>query len=279
MKYFKAIVITTTALMSIGCSPDTEEVSSEPEQVDSLGPGEVAYVDGERIPVSVFRLYTLTLLQSDADNLTPKGRAEVIDRLVSLQVLANEAERNGLDQERRIAAELEMIRTQVLARWMTERFAEENPPTEAELRATYELSLPTLRRTEYKTRHILVDTDTLASDLIAQISEGADFAELAIEHSTDAATAPEGGDLGWNSADAWIQPFAEAVEAATPGVLIDQPIETQYGWHVILVEDKSEQEAPGLESVRQDMIVATEQQKLNDYVEQLQDAAEVTVVE
>jgi len=244
-----------------------------------LGPGEVALVNGERIPESVFRLFTLNALQTDADNLTPEGRQEVIDRLVLLELLAQEAEANGLPAERRIAAALELQRLQVLAGSMTERFAEENPPTEAELRDLYQENLPRLRRTEYRARHILVDTEAEALSLIEQIDNGADFGELAQEHSTDTASAEDGGDLGWASADNWVQPFGDAVRTATPGVLVAAPVESQYGWHVIRVDEVAEQAAPGLDAVRQELIRAVENQKLSDYVEGLRSAAEITVVD
>lgn len=275
MKYLPGFLISGALALSFACTEAPESVP--PSSNDFLGPGEVALVNGDRIPESIFRLFTLNALQTDADNLTPEGRAEVIDRLVTIELLANEAEQNGLPEERRIAAALELQRLQVLARSMTERFTDENPPTEAELRDLYEENLPRLRSTEYKTRHILVDTQSEATSLIQQLDAGADFAQLAREHSTDTASAEDGGDLGWASADNWVQPFAEAVRSATPGVHVPSPVESQYGWHVILVDEVAEQVAPGLEAVRQDLIVAAEARKLNDFINELRDAAEVTI--
>jgi peptidyl-prolyl cis-trans isomerase C len=235
-------------------------------------------VNGNRIPESVFRVFTLSTLQASADDLTEEGRAEVIDRLVFLQVLADEAERSGLPEERRIAAELELQRMNILARALTERFRDENPPTESELRDLYEVNLPRLRSPEYKTRHILVETEAEALDLISQLDQGADFSDLAREHSTGP-SGPDGGDLGWATADSYVAPFAEAVRAATPGRHYELPVETEFGWHVILVEDFEEQVAPGLEAVRQDLIIAVENQKLDAFVNGLRESAEVTIVQ
>jgi peptidyl-prolyl cis-trans isomerase C len=276
MRSSRTLPIITASFVALGCSSGSE--SDVISTVDVLGPGEVAVVDGKRIPESTFRLHTLNSLQVDADDLTPEGRAEIIDQLVFLQILTNEAERNGLHEERRIAAELELQRQQFLARAMAERFTEENPPTQSELRDLYEQSLPRLRRAEYKTRHILVDTEEEAVDLITQLNQGADFAELAMEHGTDS-TREDGGDLGWITPDSVVEPFAVAIAAATPGNHLEAPVETQYGWHVILVEDKEEQAAPGLEAVRQELIVAVESQKLDAYAAELREAAVVTITE
>jgi peptidyl-prolyl cis-trans isomerase C len=269
-------MIGAASLIAIACTTEPEDATSS--TVDALGPGEVAFVDGERIPESVFRLHTINSLQANAEDLTPEGRAEIVEQLVFLQILTNEAEKEGLHEERRIAAQIELQRQQLLARAMADRFAEENPPTESELRDLYELNLPRLRRTEYKTRHILVDSESAATELIAQLNQGADFAELATEHGTDA-TQEDGGDLGWITPDSVVEPFASAVQAATPGEPLEAPVETQYGWHVILVEEVKEQAAPGLEAVRQDLTAAARNQKLDAYAARLREAAEVTIVE
>ena len=275
MNPIRSISICALAGISLGCAPDATDTAST---VDALGPGEVAFVDGDRIPESIFRVFTLSALQANADDLTEEGRAEVIERLVFLKVLADEAERTGLTAERRVAVELELQRMNILARALTERYREENPPTEAELRDLYELNLPRLRSPEYKTRHILVETEAEAADLISQLDQGADFADLAREHSTGP-SGPDGGDLGWATADSYVAPFAEAVKAATPGQHYGVPVETEFGWHVILVEDFEEQAAPGLEAVRQDLVLAVENQKLDAYVTGLRENAEVSVAE
>ena len=276
MNALRTLSVVTAASIALGCSQNSENDGQA--TVDALGPGEVAIVNGERIPESLFRLHSLGALQVDADNLTPEARTEMIEQLVFLQILANEAELNGLPEERRIAAELELQRVQLLARAMADRYIEENPPSESELRELYEFNLPRLRAAQYKTRHILVESEAEASGLIEQLDQGADFAELATEHGTDL-TASEGGDLGWLSADSVVEQFAAAIQAATPGELPDAPVETQYGWHVILVEEVEEQVAPGLESVREDLVRAVETQKLDTYAASLREGAEVTIVE
>ena len=276
MNRIRILTIFAASCFAFACTTQSDDGSTG--SIDALGPGEVAFVDGERIPESLFRLHTLNSLQVSADDLTPEARTEMIEQLVFLQILAAEADRQGLTDERRIAAEIELQRQQLLARAVADRYIEENPPTESELRDLYEFNLPRLRRTEYKTRHILVDTESEAAELISELDEGADFAALAMEHGTDS-TQSEGGDLGWITPDSVVEPFAEAIQAATPGEPLDTPVETQYGWHVILVEEINEQAAPGLEAVRQDLTSAARSQKLDAYANSLREAAEVTIVE
>lgn len=261
---------------AVACAQESDERGISADE--ALGPGEVAIVGDARIPESVFRLYTLNTLQTNVENLSPDDRGAMIQRLINMQLLATEARNKGVDTERRVAAELELQRVQALARQMAARFAEENPPTEFELREMYEANLEQLQKTRYQTRHILVDDEELAEDLIDDIQDGDDFAELAREHSTDG-SAERGGDLGWMTPDGVVEPFGDAMLSATPGEVVSTPIQTQYGWHVILIEEIEENAAPGIAAVREDLIVAVEQQKLAVYLEQLRESQGVTITQ
>jgi peptidyl-prolyl cis-trans isomerase C len=242
-----------------------------------LGPGEVAFVGDDRIPESIFRLFTLASLQTDAENLTPEARTQVIDRLVIIELLAQEAEKRGLPNERRVAAELELQRLQTLARNMTNRYTEENPPTEAELRDLYQASLPQLQQTQYKTRHILVESEDEARDVLDELDDGEDFADLAQEYSIDQ-TAAQGGDLGWLTVSS-VPAFANVLPTATPGVPLSDPVQSNYGWHVILVDEIKEEPAPSFEDVRDDLTAAVEAQKLTKYVESLRENSQVRLTD
>jgi peptidyl-prolyl cis-trans isomerase C len=121
---------------------------------------------------------------------------------------------------------------------------------------------------QFKARHILVDTQAAAADLITQLDDGADFAELAKEHSTGP-TGPNGGDLGWFAPDQMVQPFSQAVAALEDGAHTAEPVQTQFGWHVILREDSRENQPPTLESVRDAIVQRVEQAKFAAYLETL----------
>jgi peptidyl-prolyl cis-trans isomerase C len=266
--------IGSVVVLVAGCAGEDRPAS--PGTQESLGPGQIATVDGGGIPESVFRLYALNATQRDASDLSVEERDRLIEDLIYLRVLANEAEKRGLHNERKIAAELELIHWQAEARAMTLRFREENPPTEAELRALYEENLPRLATTQFKARHILVETEADAGELIGRLNSGADFAELALEHSTGP-TGPSGGDLGWFSAESMVEPFANAVRAMEVGTYSASPVQTQFGWHVILLEESRDQQAPGLDAVREELVDAVERQKLDAFLNSLREAADVII--
>jgi peptidyl-prolyl cis-trans isomerase C len=269
MNITRFIYISALALVS-GCA---DEAPAQAQ--DALGPGQVATVDGKRIPESVFRIYTLNALQRNADDLSPEERQRVIDDLVYVLVLANEGEKSGLLEQRAMAAELELIRWQSIARAVTQRYREQNPPTDAEIRALYDENLPRLAARQYHARHILVATEAEAAALIVQIDAGGDFVALANQHSTDG-DGQSGGDLGWVTADSVVEPFGETIRTMENGAYTRTPVQTQYGWHVIKVDDSREGQAPDIESVRGELTAAVERRKLDEYIRGLREAAAVT---
>lgn len=258
-----------------GCAGDDE--TSEQTQPNVLGPTDVATVNGERLPESVFRLYSMNVMQRNVEQLSELEHDRLLDDLIDFKLLAQEADRRGLPDERTIAAEVELQRMQLLARSMGLRYLEENPPTEAELRAAYEANLDQYLRRQYKARHVLVESEAEAREIIGLLDEGGDFAALAQEHSTDS-TASNGGDLGYFTAESMVPQFAEAVASMETGDYSNEPVQTRFGWHVILVEDIRDQEPPGVEAVRNELQRQVERQKLEAFVESLrtEGAVEVT---
>lgn len=276
MKTIHLSAFTCACALIAACVPEQPTATQAQTASDSLGAGQIAVVDGRRIPTSVFNHFTRTAQQREADSLDEQERTLLIDQMVTIQLLANAATADGLPNEQEIAAELEYARLQLLARAMTLKFSDDNPPTEAELRRVYEENLPRLANTQYRARHILVETEDEAASVITQLDDGAAFADLAREHSTGP-TGPDGGDLGWFSADSMVAPFADAVADAEVGVHIPTPVQTRFGWHVILVEEKREQQPPGLESVRAELMSEVDRQKLSDYISALRERAEVEI--
>jgi peptidyl-prolyl cis-trans isomerase C len=271
MNIMRLIYLSAAFSLLTGCADDVPA-----QAADALGPGEVATVDGKRIPESVFRLYALNALQRNADDLSPEERQRVIEDLVYVLVLANEGEKRGIPAERAMAAELELVRWQTIARAVSLRFREQNPPTEPEIRALYEENLPRLAAKQYRARHILVATQEEAAGLITEIEAGGDFAALANEHSTDG-DGKSGGDLGWFTAESMVQPFGDAIRAMQVGGHTNAPVQTQFGWHVIKLEETRDGQAPDLESLRAELTSAVERQKLDEYLRTLRDAAVVTL--
>jgi peptidyl-prolyl cis-trans isomerase C len=249
--------------------------SAPPETDDAaLGPGQVATVNGQRIPESVFRVYTPAALRKNADDLTPEERSAVIDDIAGIMLMADEAKQEGLLTERTIAAQLELARLQIVARAMATRYLERNPVSDAELQALYDENLPRLANREFKARHILLETQEEAESVIQQLQQGKSFVDLAEERASGP-TGPNGGDLGWFTANSMAQPVVEAVSAMQVGAHSTRPVKTDYGYHVLLLEDTRSQEPPTLDSMRQELTNAVQAKKLQEYVRGLVEAATV----
>jgi peptidyl-prolyl cis-trans isomerase C len=273
MKLITCIACSLSLCALVACGDNTNEATSES---DSLGPGEIAIVNGVRIPESVYRRFAVATTQRDVREMSDAERERIVEELIRIRLLAEAGERNGYASERTVAANLRIQRDQVLANEAASRFLQENPPTEAELIAAYETAVESLSGTEYKARHILLDTEEDAREVIALLEAGGQFADLAKEHSTGP-TGPQGGDLGWLTPDSVVSPFAEAVQALPLGTYTSDPVQTQFGWHVILVEESREQDPPGLDSMRAELSTAVQRQKIEDYIESLRTAADVEV--
>ena len=271
MKFSSWFVATPMLVALAACAPG-ENNDATSEAPGPLGPGEVATINDRPVPESLFRFYALNGFQKAAEDLTEDERIQVVDNLIRVTLLADVAMQSGLPNERTIAAELELQRLQLLARAAATRYLDENPAGEAELRALYEENLPGLLSNQYKARHILLATEDEAASVIEALDAGSDFAELAMERSTGP-TGPSGGDLGWFSAESMVEPFADAVRAMEDGSYSSEAVRTQFGWHVIMLEESREQQPPGLDAVRDELTRAVEQQKLEDYVQSLEDAA------
>lgn len=195
----------------------------------------------------------------------------VLDQLVSQTAIAQTVE-GDLSKEARIA--LENQRRAFLAGEALDRLAAERV-TEDDIKAAYDAQYAAAGgQTEYNAQHILVETEDEAKAIRDELDGGTDFAALAREKSTGPSGA-SGGDLGWFTADAMIAPFADAVAALIPGE-ISEPVETQFGWHVIRLNETREKSAPALADVRADIAAQLRQEEVQTIIEEITGKAEIT---
>jgi peptidyl-prolyl cis-trans isomerase C len=225
----------------------------------------------------VLRIYTLATERRNLDELSTEDRDRILNDVIGLELLAQQGEKDGLTNSRALAAQIELQRLQTVARAAATDYMEKNPPTDADLQAIYDENLPRLAAEQYKVRHILVATQAEADIVIADLNQGADFAALA-QQQADGPTGPNGGELGWLTIDSMPPSFAEAVRAMSAGSYSREPVQTDSGYHVILLEDTQRQEPPPLEDIRADLASAAERKRLDDYINALREAAAVSVV-
>lgn len=196
----------------------------------------------------------------------------MLDQLIRQTAMAQTGSENA-----GVRAQLELQRNNTLAAAAVAKVAEVDP-TEAEIEAAYnQLFASTEPVTEYSAAHILVDTEEKAKEIKAELDGGADFGTLAEERSTGP-TGPNKGNLGWFSADQMVPEFSEAVKAMTKGQISD-PVQTQFGWHVIQLNDTRLREAPALDDVREEVAQMVRRQRVEAEIARVTEGAKVEKTE
>lgn len=205
----------------------------------------------------------------------PIGQDQLLQEIINLELMHQQAQQSGLDRRPEIAIQLAHQRRGFLASVAAQQYASEHPVTEEAVRALYDEHFGTAEQ-EFKARHILVENEALARQIIGTLDEGGDFVALAKEHSTDPMGA-NGGDLGWFAPGQMVKPFADATAQLEPGHYSREPVQTQFGWHVILLEDRRETTPPAYEDLRGQLQMMAQNQQLQQYLEQLQQEASIEI--
>ncbi len=225
-------------------------------------------VNGVDIDSTVLDMYLESRIQKPANQATPEEREVVIQELTDIYLLTTQPNANAIEADPSVKAQIELQGRAVLAQAVAADFFASNPASDDEILAEYQIQMASAPASQFKARHILVETQAAASDLIVQLNDGADFAELATANSTGP-TGPNGGDLGWFSPEQMVAPFSDAVAALDDGAYTLEPVQTQFGWHVILREESRDNQPPTLESVRDQLKQRVEQTKFQNYIENL----------
>ena len=237
----------------------------------------VATVNGTPIGREFFEFYVKGISGGKTSKeLSPEQRTLALDNLVRVEVLAQQADKDGVTKEKDFVNMLELQRLNLLQQVSSERYLNDKKPTEQELRAEYETQVATLPHTEYRARHILVATEAFAKKLIEQLDKdkGASFADLAKKESMDSSK-DNGGDLGWFTPERMDKAFSDAVVALKPGEYTHTPVQTQFGWHIIKLDDTRELAAPPSDSVRQRLEQIVSAKKFKAYADDLTKNAKV----
>ncbi len=228
----------------------------------------VTTVNGVDIDSSVLDFYIETRLQKPAAQATAEERETSLNDLVDIYLISSQDRAEELADDPRVKAQAELQYRALLANIVAVDFVTNNPATDEEIFEEYTTQLELQPASQYKARHILVPTQTEAVEIIGELDGGADFATLAQTRSTGP-SGPNGGDLGWFSPEQMVKPFSDAVIALEDGAYTEAPVQTQFGWHVILREETRQNEPPPLDSVRDTVKQRVEQQKLQAYIEGL----------
>jgi peptidyl-prolyl cis-trans isomerase C len=198
---------------------------------------QVAKVNGVTIPQARADVLLRDVTAQGRQQDTPELRSMIKERLIESEIIAQEAVRLGLNKNPEVSAQLDLTRQQVLVNAYFNEMVRRNPATEDAMKKAHERFKDSPAANEYRSRHILVATEAEAKAIIAQIKGGADFAKVAAEKSRDEGTKAKGGELDWAMPATYVRPFAEALARLKKGELTESPVQSNFGWHVIKLED------------------------------------------
>ncbi len=203
----------------------------------------------------------------DSEELRTQVKQEMVNRLVAVQA----AEKAGIHKLDAVEQEIELARQGILVRALMTDHLDKNPITEAKIKAEYdELKDEQSKLLEYKVRHILVEDEKKAKDLIAAISsKKTSFEDAAKQNSIDPGSGTNGGDLGWSPASNYVPEFAEAVEVLKNGEITTEPVQSQFGWHIIQVDDSRPTSFPEFDAVKPQVEEMLRQQQLAQFQDEL----------
>jgi peptidyl-prolyl cis-trans isomerase C len=225
-------------------------------------------VNGEAIDSSVLDFYLTSRTQKPVDQVTAEERTILVEELTDIYLLSNNESATEVEKDPQVQAQIELQRRGVIAQMVASKFFEGIVVTEEEILAMYDAQASLAPALQYKARHILLESQGEAVEVIGELDMGGNFEELAKSRSTGP-SGPNGGDLGWFSPNQMVASFSEAVQALEDGKYTVDPVQTELGWHVIFREESIAAEAPTLDSSREVILQGIQQSKFQAYLEGL----------
>jgi peptidyl-prolyl cis-trans isomerase C len=232
-------------------------------------------VNGQAISPELFEDYVKAVAGKPSSELTPEDRDQIKENLVRVELIAQQAEKDGLTKDPDVANRLELSRLNLLQQAAAQKYLKDRTPSEADLRAEFESQLAASPMVEYHARHILLASEENAQKVIKQLQGGADFAKLAKTLSGDKGSAAKGGDLDWFAPGAMVKPFAAAVAGLKPNEYTTTPVQTQFGWHVIQLLGTRDRTPPTFDAVKEQLQQIVMQKKFKAYSDEMLKTAKI----
>ena len=234
----------------------------------------LAVVNGKPVPSSRVEALKQQVERSGRP-VTPEILAQIKEELIAREIFVQEARKRGLEASDDYKTQLELARQSLLIRELFANFQKKNPVTDAEIKAEYDKFVAANGGKEYRARHILVEKEDEAKALIADLKKGGKFEDLAKKASKDPGSGANGGDLDWASAASYVQEFSNAMVKLEKGQMTDVPVKSQFGFHIIRVDDVREAQLPKLDEVKPQISQQLTQTKLGKFQEDLRAKAKV----
>lgn len=234
----------------------------------------VAIVNGKAVPKARLDAFAQQVAKSGRP-VTPEMQSQMREEVIVREVFAQEAEKEGLAASDDYKTKMEYARQAILISVLFENFKTKNPITDADLKAEYDKFAAANGGKEYKARHILVEKESDAKAIIASLKKGGKFEDIAKKQSKDPASGAKGGDLDWANPGSYVPEFSEALIKLGKGQTTETPVKSQFGYHIIRVDDIRTAQLPDFEQLKPQISQQMEQQKLLAYQQGLREKAKV----
>ena len=234
----------------------------------------VAIVNGKAVPKSRVEALAQQVSRSGRP-VTPEVESQIKEEVIAREVFMQEAQKKGLDATDDYRSQLELARQTILIRELFAEFQKNNPVTEADIKAEFDKFVSANSGKEYRARHILVEKEDQAKAIIAGIKKGQKFEEIAKKQSKDPGSGANGGDLDWASPGNFVKEFSEAMMGLKKGQMTEVAVKTQFGYHIIRLDDVREAQLPKFDDVKPQIAQQLTQTKMNNYQQDLRSKAKV----
>jgi peptidyl-prolyl cis-trans isomerase C len=271
MKVTRIVALGALLVLS-ACSKNATE---KPAEAAAPAKPALVTVNGKAISQELFEDYAKAVAGKPASELSQEDRNQIKENLVRIELIAQQAEKDGLTKDPEIANRLELTRLNLLQQASAQRYLKDRAPSEADLRAEYEAQMAATPMVEYHARHILLSSEENAQKVIQQLQGGADFAKLARTLSGDKGSAAKGGDLDWFAPGAMVKPFGDALATLKPNEYTKTPVQTQFGWHVIQLLGTRDRTPPTFEAVQDQLKNIVMQKKFRAYSDEMIKTAKI----
>ena len=234
----------------------------------------IAIVNGKAVPKARLDALAQQVAKSGRP-VTPDVQAQMREAVIVREIFAQEAEKLGLLGSDDFKSQMEIARQSILITSLIEDFKKKNAVTDAELKTEYDKFSAANGGKEYKARHILVEKEAEAKAIIASLKKGGKFEAIAKKQSKDSGSGANGGDLDWANPSSYVAEFTQAMLKLNKGQMTDAPVKTQFGFHIIRVDDIRNAQLPSFDELKPQIAQQIEQQRLGAYQQGLRDKAKV----
>lgn len=233
----------------------------------------IATVNGKPISKASFDILAEEVNERRGENKIPDEK--IVDELIKRELLSQDLVTSDAIKDQKLAAKIENAERMLLSQAAAEVFIESAEVSDADLKKEYDDRVGPMQKTEYRARHILVDSEAEAKDIIAKLGKGEKFEALAKKFSKDPGSKDKGGELGWFNPQQMVEPFSNAVVALKNGETTQTPVQSQFGWHIITREESREQAPPPFDAVKDQLKSMVQTKKLQDKISALQAKAKI----